>query len=154
MNSINDIPRDEQLEALLDQALAADDARLAPVDGLADRIVAATAEPIARRRAVIARLSPLRLGAVAAAVIALSLGAAMWVADVARPRPAEPLAADDVERVFTELDLALDAAGAEPIDQELHLLSVAIGEIEARDTMISLTDPMTDDLWLSDGDLF
>lgn len=154
MKSINDIPGDEQLEALLDEALGADDARIAPDGDLSARILAATAESIARRRTVVARFSLVRLGAVAAAVIALSVGAAVWMTRIEQPGTLTSVATADVERVFSELDQTLDAAGTELIDQELHLLSLAIGEFEARETMTSLTDPMADDLWLNEGDFF
>ena len=126
---------DPDLEALLDDALA-----VQPPAGLADRIVAATQPRLSQsaRGAVVGRIGP--AAAALAAVLALALGAAMWIAALDGPAgTGAPLGA--VESRLAELE-ALDAARDADIDQQLTLMALQVDLAERADWWASASEEM------------
>lgn len=111
---------DPKLESLLDAALA-----VAPPAELADRIVAAT-QPLvsAAGPTVLARIGSTVMGL--AAVLALAVGAAAWLAMM--DQPLEP----GVESRLAELEV-IDAGRDADIDEQITLLALQIDLAERDD---------------------
>ena len=120
------LPADVQLDPLLDEALSAAAASGGIPDGLADRIVAATADRLpGRRRDVIGRIGPARLGTAIAAAAAIAIGLTIWFS--AMPSGGNGSTEGALASIEDEVEYVVSSAALnDPFDQRLSSLQTRV----------------------------
>jgi len=134
---------DQELEALLDEALSARSVPGGVPDDLTERIVAQTADRLqAQSSGVLARIGPARIRAVAAVLIlAATIGIMVVVSGLSGP----------TDSLDPQIDQALaQTLSYEPvtddIDREIQLLATAIDEFGSLNLADATTTSIDDDL--------
>jgi hypothetical protein len=139
-----DTRQPDALDAALDDALGVGTLPGGVPEGLASRIVAATADKLpgrVRGGGVIARIGPGRLGALAAAVL-LTVGVALFYTLTTPP----PTVTDQAIVIQRELLAVTESQPDETIDREIAWLSASVEDVQFASAWDGTDDAIDADL--------